>query len=390
MVSKYVPSKISSITLPSFSRLSELTRGRTDLISLATGEPNFDTPEHIREAAKKGLDQGYTKYESSYGSSDLRKAIASKMKLEVKVDADPEREIVIANGGNMAVYLTFLATLEQGEEVLIPDPTWPIYHTCIKLAGGVPVPYTLSGKEKFILDFDSLKGHITKRTKMIVLNSPGNPTGFVADTKTLESIVALAIENDILIMSDEVYEKMLYDGIKHVSIASLPEMRERTVIINSFSKTYAMTGWRVGYAVAPPEIAAEIAKMNFYTNACPGAIAQRGALAALEGPQDCVREMVKEYARRREVLVKGLSEIEGISCLKPEGAFYAFPNIASLGKSSSEIVEYLVTKAGVITASGSDCGKNGEGHIRLAYTIPVDKIEEGIRRIDTAIKLLRY
>jgi len=364
----------------------EKAQGLKDVIRLEVGEPDFDTPEHIKDAAKKALEKGFTHYTSSAGILPLREAVAEKTKKETGVEVDPKREVVVTDGGSCALTLAMMATLNPGDEVLISDPAWP-YGPSIKMAEGVPVRYGLFEKEGFRIDFDDLRFKISRRSKMVLINSPNNPTGSVLDRRELEALSEIALENDLLVISDEVYEKLIYDA-QHVSVLSLPEMKERTILVNSFSKTYAMTGWRVGYAIASEDIAREMAKLNLYLNTCSTSFAQIAALEALRGPQDCVRAMSDQYRKRIDLMLHGLERMS-VPCVKPRGAFYLFPDLSGFSHSSHETAMMLLEKAHVSTAPGIAFGQRGEGHLRLSCANSIENLGEALRRIEKTLGDLR-
>lgn len=364
----------------------EKAHGLKDVIRLEVGEPDFDTPKHIKDAAKEALEKGFTHYTSSAGILPLREAVAEKTKKETGVEADPKREVVVTDGGSCALTLAMMATLNPGDEVLISDPAWP-YGPSIKMAEGVPVRYGLLEKEGFRIDFDDLRSKISRKSKMVLINSPNNPTGSVLDRRELEDLSEIALENDLLVISDEVYEKLIYDA-KHMSVLSLPEMKERTILANSFSKTYAMTGWRVGYAIASEDIAREMAKLNLYLNTCSTSFAQVAALEALRGPQDCVRAMADQYRKRIDLMLQGLERMS-VPCVKPRGAFYLFPDFSGFSHSSHEIAMMLLEKAHVSTAPGIAFGQRGEGHLRLSCANSIENLGEALGRIEKALGDLR-
>jgi len=364
----------------------EKAHGLKDVIRLEVGEPDFDTPKHIKDAAKEALEKGFTHYTSSAGILPLREAVAEKTKKETGVEIDPKREVVVTDGGSCALTLAMMATLNPGDEVLISDPAWP-YGPSIKMAEGVPVRYGLLEKEGFRIDFDDLRSKISRKSKMVLINSPNNPTGSVLDRRELEDLSEIALENDLLVISDEVYEKLIYDA-QHVSVLSLPEMKERTILVNSFSKTYAMTGWRVGYAIASEEIPREMAKLNLYLNTCSTSFAQVAALEALRGPQDCVRAMADQYRKRIDLMLQGLERMS-VPCVKPRGAFYLFPDFSGFSHSSHEIAMMLLEKAHVSTAPGIAFGQRGEGHLRLSCANSIENLGEALRRIEKTLGDLR-
>ena len=384
-MSKLISKKVQGLPTSSIRIIMEKARKISDVIRLEIGEPDFDTPEHIKRAAETALKEGFTHYTPFAGIDELRERLAEKFKVENGIDASPS-QVVVTPGACSALFCSIFSTINAGDEMLLPDPGWPHYEACVKVAGGIPQYYPLCEKNGFRVDIQDLERRINKKTRAILINSPSNPTGAVFSRKDLEAIAGLAIEKDLMIFSDEVYEKIIYDGLEHVSIASLPGMNDRTVTINAFSKTYAMTGWRVGYAVTREDIAAQMAKLVLYTSTCANSLAQKAALAALEGPQDCVNKMISEYKSRRDFLIRHLNEIEGISCMMPHGAFYAFPNIMRLGMSSFECVMWLLEKARISTVPGNGFGANGEGYIRISYATSIAKLDEAIKRIELAIK----
>lgn len=385
-----VNEKVQVMSPSDVRRLFDLAQKMPDVISFGIGEPDFDTPEHIRKAAAKALEEGYTHYTPTAGFLELRQAIAEKLKKENGIDADPKSEIIVTVGGAGAIFLAIFAILNPREEVLVPDPGFLTYAPCAILAGAKPASVQLREKEDFRMLPEEVEKHITPKTKCLILNSPANPTGSVMLRKDLEALSDIALKHELFVVSDEVYEKMIYDGSEHFSIASIPGMEERTVTVNSFSKTYAMAGWRVGYAIAPKLLIENMAKIQQNMVANAPAVAQKAALAALTGHQDCVREMVSQYDSRRRYLVKRLNEIEGISCRTPKGAFYVFANIKLLRKSSKKVAETFLTEGKVVTVPGTAFGKYGEGYLRLCYATPMEKLEKGIDRIEKAAnKILR-
>jgi aminotransferase len=360
------------------------------VIHLEIGRPDFDTPVHIKEAAKKALDDGKVAYTSNWGILELREAIAAKMAMDNNMHADPKTEVVVTLGANEAVFIAMMSTLNPGDEVLVPDPTWPHYPYCAQMAGAQPASVPLREEQGFLLDPEDVRARITPRTRMLVVNTPHNPTGATLDLKTLEELAEIAIEHNLLVLSDEIYEKLIYDGAKHYSIASLPGMWGRTLTVNGFSKVFAMTGWRLGYLVGPRNLIGAAVRVHQYTTTCANSFAQYGALAALEGPQECVQEMVSEFDRRRCLVISALESIEGLSCTHPpRGAFYIFPSLKALGLSSEAFVEFLLSRAQVATVPGPAFGMYGEGYIRLAYSTSYDDIAEGLERIGEALKQLK-
>jgi len=369
-------------------KLFDLAQGQKGLVSFGIGEPDFITPTHIREAAKKALDEGYTRYTPNLGFPELRKALADKLNRKNKILVTPE-EVLVTSGGTEALFFAFYILINPGDEIIIPDPGFVTYESQVYFAGGTPVHFPLRGENNFHPDLEELKNYITPKTKAILLNSPSNPTGATFDKDELLAIAQLAQEKDIFVISDELYEDIVYDGREHVSIASLPGMKERTISIFGFSKSYAMTGWRLAYLAAPLSLVKEIAKLLQNTAVCANSIAQRAGQAAIRGSQDCVKEMFTAYNERRNVLVKGLNEIQGLSCYAPEGTFYAFVNIKETGMTSEELSMYLLEECKVVTVPGTAFGAQGEGYIRLSFATSLDMVKEGIARIKKGIENIK-
>lgn len=359
-----------------------------DVVNLGIGQPDFDTPEFIRDAAKQALDEGYTRYPPAKGFRDLRQAIADKLKRQNNIVADPDTEIYVAVGAMQVIFNTCLHMLSPGDEVIVVDPGYD-YYSQIRLFGGVPVAVAAHESNRFKVDPDDIRAVITDKTKLMIINTPSNPTGAVFDEEILRSIARMSKEHDLIVLSDEPYEDILFDGRKHVSIASFDGMAERTISAFTLSKSYAMTGWRVGYTAAPPPVIDEMEKLMEHMVSGVTAVAQRAALAAIQAPSDCVREMVATYAKRREIVHEGLNAIDGITCLKPESTFYAFPNISSLGLSSWDFAKYLVKEHQVAIVPGSIFGNAGEGYIRLSFAASAEQLKEGIVRIKRGVDALK-
>jgi len=376
--------KVRNIRSSGIRELFDLAQRTEDVINLGIGEPDFVTPTHISEAAKQALDEGYTHYTPNAGFLDLRQAIAEKLKQENYINVEPEKEIVVTVGGAGAVLLAVHALVDAGDEVLIPDPCFVTYEPCVTLAGGKIVTVPLREGDFRLLP-EEVEKRIGIRTKCIILNSPMNPTGSVMTEADIRAIADIALRHNLFILSDEVYEKLIYEDAKHFSPASIPDMKHRVVTINSFSKTYAMTGWRIGYVVADADICSAMIKIQQNTVANAPAIAQRAALAALRGPQDCVRAMVKEYDQRRRFLIKRLNRITEFCCQAPKGAFYAFPSVKALGCSALEFAQNLLKKGKVVTVPGGAFGKRGESHIRLCYAVPIEKLKIALDRIEDTV-----
>jgi aminotransferase len=356
-----------------------------DVINLSVGEPDFNTPKYIIEAAIDAMKEGYTHYTPNAGLKEFREAVAQKVKRENKIDANPETEVMATVGAMGGLSLAILTVVDPGDDVLIPDPGFPSYRAQVVLAGGRPVPYKLLEENDFLIDADEIKKLITEKTKAIIINTPSNPTGTVLNEKSLKAISEIAIENDLVVISDEAYEAIIYDGLKHISIASLPDMKEHTISIFTLSKTYAMTGWRIGFAVADENIISQMTKLQEHISAHPSSISQKAAVAALREGNDCVKKMIAEYNERRELLLKGLLEIPGFECKKPQGAFYVFPNIKSFRMSSEEFSMQLLEKAKVVVVPGTAFGEHGEGYVRISYATSKEKLINALSRIKSIL-----
>lgn len=365
------------------------TKGMTSVISLTLGEPDFSPPPHVSEAVKEAIDKGKTHYTPTTGIPELLEALAKKAMKDYGLAYDPETEILITVGGTHAISLAMEALVNPGDEVLFPDPGFVCYGPSVSIAAGTPVPTPMLQKNGFTITGETVISHITHRSRIVVVNSPNNPTGSTFAHEDLKAVAEIAKERDLVVISDEVYEKITYDGTRHYCMASLPGMRERTIVVGSFSKTYAMTGFRIGYAYGPRELIAAMTLAHQFSVACVDGPAQYGALAALTGPQDCVKMMVSEFDRRRRLVSSRLNEIDGFRCSLPKGAFYVFPDIRDFGTSSEELAGRLAKEAGVVTVPGSAFGQHGEGHLRLSYATTYDKLEEAMNRIEKAARKLR-
>jgi len=369
------------------AKAKALERQGKNIVHLEIGEPDFDTPKHIKDAAVKALYAGYTHYVPAAGIQELREAIAEDVAKSRKIEVSPE-EVVVAPGAKPIIFLAILACVNPGEEVLYPNPGFPIYESVINFVGAKPVPLPLEEEKDFGLDHEYVKERITKKTKMIIINSPENPTGGVLTREDLKLIADCVSDRDnVLVFSDEVYSRIIYEG-EHESIASFPGMKDETIILDGFSKTYAMTGWRLGYGVMRKDLAQKITQLMINSNSCTCAFAQMAGVEALKGPQDSVKEMVAEFKKRREIIVSGLNSIKGITCKKPCGAFYVFPNITGTGMKSQELSDYLLNKAGVAVLPGTAFGAYGEGYLRLSFANSVENIKKALNRISEAIETL--
>ncbi|MFC1878114.1 pyridoxal phosphate-dependent aminotransferase [Thermodesulfobacteriota bacterium] len=358
-----------------------------DIVNLGIGQPDFDTPEFIRDAAKQALDDGYTRYPPAKGFPDLRQIIADKLKEENGIVADPDTEVYVAVGAMQVIFNTCLHMLNPGDEVIVIDPGYD-YYSQIRLFGGVPVPVAAHESNLFKVDPADIQAAISDKTKLMIINTPSNPTGAIFDEEILRSIADMAIAHDIWVLSDEPYEHILFDGHKHISIGSLDGMAERTISAYTLSKSYAMTGWRVGYTTAPKAVIDEMEKLMEHMVSGVTAVAQRAALAAISAPQDCVQEMVATYDKRRHLVHEGLNAIDGIQCIKPESTFYAFPNIKSTGLSSWDFAKYLAKEHKVAVVPGSIFGQAGEGYVRLSFAASTEQLKKGIARIKRGLESL--
>ena len=360
-----------------------------DSINLSIGEPDFCPPNEVLNAGCEAAKEGKTHYEPTNGIPELREALAQKAFKEYGLKYDPSSEILITVGGTEAIFCALFGLINPGDEVLVPNPGFVLYEPGVRLAGGVPISVPLLEERDFKVTLDDVTSLITDKSRAIILNYPNNPTGGVLSHSDMAALAKVAVEHDLIVISDEVYEKMIYDGLKHHCAATLPEMRERTLVVSSFSKTYAMTGLRIGYVYGPKELISALWLVHQYAVACVNSISQYTALKALKVQQDFVKEMVKEFDRRRHLVHKRLNEIRGLHCSLPKGAFYAFPNIRELEKSSEEVSEFLINKAHVVTVPGSAFGKYGEGYIRISYASAYEKLEEALNRIERAVKEIR-
>jgi len=363
----------------------ELEKKGAKVIHLEIGEPDFDTPEHIKEAAVKALKAGYTHYTPAPGILELRQAISEKVSKEVGIDVDPNREVIVMPGAKPGLFTGILSTVNPGEEVLVPDPAFPIYRSVVEFIGAVAASVPLKEEKNFRIDPEDVRRKVTSKTKMLILNSPHNPCGSALTKSDIEALAEIARDNNLWVISDEVYSKILYDGSHH-SIASEPSMKERTILIDGFSKTYAMTGWRLGYAIGPPQVIAHMVKLQINIASCAAAFTQMAAIEALRGPQDSTRKMVAEFDRRRKTIVSGLNSIKGMSCKMPDGAFYVFPNVKKLGLSSRDIMMKVLNEGYVATLHGEAFGPAGAGYLRLSYATSMENIKEGLSRIKEIVE----
>jgi aspartate aminotransferase len=355
-----------------------------EVIHLEIGEPDFDTPANVREAAKRALDNGATHYAPYPGIPELRAAIADDVAARRGFEVSPDR-VFVTVGGKGVMYYAILALIDPGDEVIVPDPGYPIYASVTRFVGGRAVPIPIRQANDFRLDVDELASLITPRTRLIVLNSPANPTGGVLTDEDLERVAELARDRDLMVLSDEIYSRILYGG-QHVSIAALAGMAERTILLDGFSKTYAMTGWRLGYAVVPEALAFGFGRLLINSVSSATTFAQVGAVEALRGPQDAVDAMVAEFRARRDLVVDGLNSLPGVRCLRPLGAFYAFPDVSGTGRSGDELAQLLLEEAGVSVLSGTAFGEVGASHIRISYATSRVQLERAIAKMRAVLE----
>ena len=379
MTAKRLQNITESATLRISNLANELKSQGKDIISFSLGEPDFNTPGHIIDAAKASLDRGDTHYTPSPGIPELRKAIAEKLKKENNIEAKAGN-IIVTPGAKQAIFEVMLSVLQEGDEAILFDPAWVSYDPCVKLAGAKTVWAPTTRDDGFIPA--GLSEYITKKTKLIVINSPCNPTGGVYGRETLKEIADLAVDNDILVLSDEIYEKIIYDR-EHFSIGSLDGMQDLTITVNGFSKAYAMTGWRLGYVCAPKEIYEQMLKLHSHSVSQATSFVQYAGIAALQGDQTCVADMVKEFRARRDLLVVGLNRL-GIKCACPDGAFYAFADVSEYG-SGEKVAELLLNKALVATTPGAAFGEAGNDFIRISYATSQERIREALRRMEAVL-----
>jgi aspartate/methionine/tyrosine aminotransferase len=356
------------------------------VIHFEIGEPDFPTARHVVEAGKKALEAGQTRYCNAQGLPTLREAIVEHVRTFKGLSTNPA-EVVVAPGGKPIIFFTLCALVNPGDEVVYPDPGFPTYESVIRYAGGIPVPVVLKEENEFRLQVEELKANITPRTKMLILNSPSNPTGSLLTRNDLGEIATAVIKAGIFVLSDEIYSRIVYgDAVQ--SIATFPGMKERTIVLDGFSKTYCMTGWRLGYGIMHEELAGRMTRILINSCSCTPPFIQSAGIAALQGPQDSVGEMVAEFEHRRDVIVSALNSMPGVTCRKPAGAFYAYPNIKATGRSSKEVADRLLREAGVALLDGAAFGSAGNGFLRLSYATSLSKIQEGLERMEQGLRRL--
>lgn len=367
------------------ARANQLEAAGRDIVHFEIGQPDYPTFENVSQAGIKAIQSGKTRYTPPAGMPSLRETLAEDAGRRRGIEVHPD-EVVVSPGGKPNLFFPTLALVEPGDEVIYPNPGFPTYEAMIKVAGGVPVPVPLLEQSQFSFDLDVFDRLINERTKMIILNSPSNPTGGVIPAADLEHIAAKAQEFDSWVMTDELYTRIVYDGLAAPSIASLPGMRERTIIVDGFSKTYSMTGWRLGYGIMPKSLAERVDLLLTHSVGSTAHFTQFAGLEAITGPQDRVDEMVAEYQHRRDVIVDGLNTIPGFTRQKPQGAFYVFPNITGIGVGSTELANFILEKAGVALLPGNSFGEYGEGYLRLSYANSIENIHKGLGRIRAAMQ----
>lgn len=363
------------------ARAKALEAKGKSIINLGIGQPDFRTPEHIVEAGIKALRDGHHGYTAANGILPLREAVSKDLHRRLKVDVSPDR-VLIVPGGKVTMFFAIIMFGEPGAEIIYPNPGFPIYESVIKFSGAKAVPMPLKESSGFAFDADEVLGLITPRTRLIIVNSPANPTGGTVPRAEFDKLVkGLERHPNVAVMSDEIYGQMLYDGREHVSLLTYPSLKDRLILLDGWSKTYAMTGWRLGYSIWPEKLYAQAERLAINCHSCVNASAQFAGVAALEGPQDSAHKMVEAFATRRKVIVRALNQLPGVTCVEPGGAFYAFPNIGGTGLSSRELQDAMLNEAGVAALSGTAFGAYGEGYLRFSYANSVENIEEAMRRI---------
>ena len=376
---KLISQRVNQLSPSGIRRFFDLLASMEEVISLGVGEPDFVTPWHICEAAISSLEKGYTMYTSNSGMPELRQELSRYLKDSYNLAYDPDSELLITVGVSEGLDLAMRAVLDPGDEVIIPDPCYVSYDSCVILGGGTPVMVPTYQENNFEISAADIEPRITSRTKAILIGYPANPTGAVLGTDKLTQIAEVARRHQLLVISDEIYAKLVY-GVEHTCLASLPEMKERTILLGGFSKAYAMTGWRIGYAAGSREIIAAMTKIHQYTMLCASIMGQVAAIEALKSGEASTAEMVEEYNRRRLVIVKGLNDI-GLPCFEPRGAFYAFPSIKGTGMTSEKFAERLLIEEEVAVVPGSAFGQHGEGYVRCCYATSLADIEEALSRM---------
>ena len=373
---------------PTVALLDEVMRRRARgevIVNLSGGEPDFATPEHISLAAQEALAAGFTHYTPSRGLPELREALASRLSSVNGIRLASCDDVVVTTSAKHALFIALATVTDPGDEILLPTPSWVSYQPMAALLNARTVPVPLSASDDFTITADRLRAAVTGRTKAIVVNTPGNPTGRMLRPDEADAIAQVAGEHNLVIVTDEIYERIRYDGRPHLSLAARDDCRDRTVTVNGFSKSYAMTGWRLGYVAGPSGLMRHLVKVQEHTVSCASSFAQRGALAALTGPDDCVLEMTAEYERRRNSVVRALDDIEGVRCAVPEGAFYAFPDVSGLGLTGEAFCRWALEAAGVVLTPGAAFGPGGEKHVRLSFATEPGTLDDAVKRIAAAV-----
>ena len=386
--SKIINPVVSKLKPSGIRKFFDIAAEMDDVISLSVGEPDFKTPWHIRNAGIRSLQDGKTRYTANKGLKELRQAISEYLQNRIGLRYDPDKEILVTVGGSEAIDAAIRTIVGSGDEVLIVEPSFVCYSPIVQLSGGVPIIIPTDAEHKFKLTADALRSHITERTKLLILPYPGNPTGAIMEEEDLKAIAEVLKNTNIAVISDEIYSELTYIDKSHVSIASIDGMKERTVVINGFSKAYSMTGWRMGYAVGPEPILTQMTKIHQFAIMSAPTTAQYAAIEALKNGRDDVTAMVDEYDMRRRIMVDGFRSL-GLECFEPEGAFYAFPSIRSTGLSSEEFCEKLLYSQKVAIVPGTAFGQSGEGHVRASYCYSVEHIKEALRRIGKFLEELK-
>ncbi|MGD9124996.1 MAG: pyridoxal phosphate-dependent aminotransferase [Desulfarculaceae bacterium] len=368
-----------------WNRAAELERADKDIIHFEIGRPDFDTPDPIKKAATRAMQRGDVHYTVPRGLPELRQAIAQDLSLRLGLDLDPDHEVVVTIGAVEGIFVTLLTVLDAGGEVLVPEPLYPFYHGWAEFLGGKTVPLSTSEQAGYQISPESLSQCLTSRSKVIIVNSPRNPTGSGLDEKSLQAAAQAAREHNLLVISDEVYDRIVFQPYQHQSIAALPGMKERTVIINTFSKSFAMDGWRIGYLAGPADLVQEMDKAHLRTSTCANTMAQYGALEALRLGSELVDPMVETYARRRRLIIDIVAQAPGLSCLEPQGTFYLWLNYGDIGVGELEVAQILLERAGVAVTPGSEFGPSVKGHLRISFATSRAQIEKGMQRLTKAL-----
>ncbi len=384
MLSQKLSSLHPSPTLEIASKAKAMKSRGADVISFSTGEPDLDTPQHVKNALYKAVDEGFIYYTQVAGIPELREAVSEKLKKENDIDCQPD-DVIITPGAKQAIFEAIMALVNHGDEVLIPEPFWVSYVPMVIIAGGKPVSVPCNKKNGFKLEAEEIKNRISPKSKLLIINSPNNPTGAVLDVKDLKKIAEISLNNDLFVISDEIYEYIIYDR-PHVSLASLNEMGDRTITVNGFSKAFSMTGWRLGYAAGPGEVIKLMRKLQSHSVSNATSFVQKAGLAALEGSKEFVEGMVEEFRKRRDTIVGLLNKIEGVECTMPEGAFYAFPDFSEIERNSVKLSNILLEDALVATVPGAAFGKVGEGFIRFSFATSMEKIIDGMERVQKTLR----